>query len=214
MTVEAGVVRCERAVTAVWIEVHRVAEFVRLGRAGRLDAHAARAGEVVRQGLTQLGQPARVGIAGVVAALEAGAAALVDHRHLTIDPCAIHRQSREIARAREALVRELTQVPNDREIAARLAIDVETFWRWQADVEGATLVPLDRGPRVGDAQWAAEETLFDPDAVGAYFAQGAIPEPLTAIAGVLIFFLTSIGGAIGNYLTLPFRRQRNDWKQD
>lgn len=82
-------------------------------------------------------------------------------------PRSVRRKSREIARTREALVRELGHAPNDREIAARLAIDVETFWRWQADVEGATLVPLDRGPRASEAQWTAEETLFDADAMGA-----------------------------------------------
>jgi RNA polymerase sigma factor for flagellar operon FliA len=82
-------------------------------------------------------------------------------------PRSVRRKTRAISRARETLMRELVRVPNAREIAARLGVDVDTLWRWQADVEGATVVPLERAPKDGEGQWGVAETLFDADAVGA-----------------------------------------------
>lgn len=76
-------------------------------------------------------------------------------------PRSVRRNTREIGRAREALTRELSRVPNDREIAARLGVDVQTVWRWRADVEGATVVALDRVPRDGEGWWSVGDALPD-----------------------------------------------------
>jgi RNA polymerase sigma factor for flagellar operon FliA len=59
-------------------------------------------------------------------------------------PRSIRRKSREIAAARETLMRNLGRPPEDRETADAMNIDVGTLWRWQAEVEGAIHVPLDR----------------------------------------------------------------------
>ena len=59
-------------------------------------------------------------------------------------PRSIRRKTREIAGARETLMRTLGRRPEDGEVAAQLDVDVATVWRWQAEVEGAVHVPLDR----------------------------------------------------------------------
>ena len=59
-------------------------------------------------------------------------------------PRSIRRKNREISTARESLMRTLGRSPDDTEMAAHLSIDLETFWRWRADIEGAVHVPLDR----------------------------------------------------------------------
>jgi RNA polymerase sigma factor for flagellar operon FliA len=41
-------------------------------------------------------------------------------------------------------MRTLGRAPALSELAAALGVDAETVWRWQADVEGAVHVPLDR----------------------------------------------------------------------
>ena len=81
-------------------------------------------------------------------------------------PRSVRRKSRAIRGAHEALLHVLNRAPNDRELAERLGIDVETLWRWQGDVEGASLVPLDRTPPAGEESVTAAELLCDADAVG------------------------------------------------
>lgn len=61
-------------------------------------------------------------------------------------PRSIRRKTREISAAREAWMRVHGRAPEDRELAAQLNVDMETLWRWQADVEGAHHIPLDRAP--------------------------------------------------------------------
>jgi len=61
-------------------------------------------------------------------------------------PRSIRRKTREIAGAREALMRETGHSPDDKQIAQQLGVDVATLWRWQADIEGAHHIPLDRAP--------------------------------------------------------------------
>jgi RNA polymerase sigma factor for flagellar operon FliA len=81
-------------------------------------------------------------------------------------PRSVRRKSRAMRAAREALTHALGRAPNDRELATQLGIDVETLWRWQGDVEGASVVALDRTPAVGEEPVAGAETLCDADAVG------------------------------------------------
>jgi RNA polymerase sigma factor for flagellar operon FliA len=65
-------------------------------------------------------------------------------------PRSIRRKTREINTAREALGREMQATPSDRQTAAQLGVDVDTLWRWQADVEGAVHLPLDQSAPSGD----------------------------------------------------------------
>lgn len=59
-------------------------------------------------------------------------------------PRSVRRKTRSIGAAREALTRTLGRAPAAHEVAAELGVDAATLWRWQADVEGAVHVPLDR----------------------------------------------------------------------
>lgn len=68
-------------------------------------------------------------------------------------PRSIRRKTREISAAREAFQRVHVRAPENRELAELLNVDMETLWRWQADVEGAHHVPLDRAP--GDRERSA-----------------------------------------------------------
>ena len=68
-------------------------------------------------------------------------------------PRSIRRKTREISASRESLMRALGRAPEDRELAEHLGVDLDTLWRWQADVEGAHHIPLDRAP--GDKENAA-----------------------------------------------------------
>lgn len=61
-------------------------------------------------------------------------------------PRSIRRKTREIAAAREALMRVTGHSPDDKQVAEQMGIDVPTLWRWQADIEGAHHIPLDRAP--------------------------------------------------------------------
>lgn len=60
-------------------------------------------------------------------------------------PRSVRRKTRCLAAARESLTRQLGRSPELSEIATALGVDAETLWRWQADIEGAIHVPLDRG---------------------------------------------------------------------
>lgn len=61
-------------------------------------------------------------------------------------PRSIRRKTREIAQARETLMRVLGRLPDDDELCEHLGVDQQTLWRWQADIEGAHHIPLDRAP--------------------------------------------------------------------
>ncbi len=65
-------------------------------------------------------------------------------------PRSIRRKTREIATARESIQRLTGHIPEDREVADCLGVDLPTLWRWQADVEGAHHIPLER--KVGERE--------------------------------------------------------------
>ena len=71
-------------------------------------------------------------------------AILDELRRMDHVPRSVRRKAREMAAAREALMRVLGRVPDDRELAKHLNVDLDTLWRWQADVSGAVHVPLER----------------------------------------------------------------------
>lgn len=66
-------------------------------------------------------------------------------------PRSVRRRSRDMARARESLMRTLGRSPDDRELAGALGIDVDTLWRWRSDVECAVQVPLDHAAGDGES---------------------------------------------------------------
>jgi RNA polymerase sigma factor for flagellar operon FliA len=67
-------------------------------------------------------------------------------------PRSVRRKTREIETARQALAAKLCRAPDDEELAAELGVPLETLWKWQADVESAVRLPLDRPARTrGDA---------------------------------------------------------------
>lgn len=80
-------------------------------------------------------------------------------------PRSIRRKTREINAARESLSRQLSRPVTDRETAGQLGVDVETLWRWQADVEGAVHLPLDRStsPQDDTGVTPAEQLVTDDE---------------------------------------------------
>ena len=82
-------------------------------------------------------------------------------------PRSVRRKTRSIGGSRETLMRELGRMPEDREIAEHLGVDLDTLWQWQADIEGSVVVPLERAPGESDGDWASapEDTLFDDQAL-------------------------------------------------
>lgn len=75
-------------------------------------------------------------------------------------PRSIRRKTREISAARETWMHEHGVAPDDRELAAQLNVDMDTLWRWQADVEGAHHVPLDRAPGDRESKAPAPSELL------------------------------------------------------
>jgi len=61
-------------------------------------------------------------------------------------PRSVRRKARDIARAREVLMRALGRMPEDSEMAHQLGTDVQTLWRWLAEVEGSVHVSLTATP--------------------------------------------------------------------
>ena len=59
-------------------------------------------------------------------------------------PRSIRRKTRDISQARENLTRIFGRPATDKELAEQLGIDIGTFWRWQAETEGAVQISLDQ----------------------------------------------------------------------
>lgn len=74
-------------------------------------------------------------------------------------PRSVRRKTRSIAAARDTLTRTLGRSPEANEIATVLGVDADTLWRWQADVEGAVHVPLDRTALDRDGAVAPSELM-------------------------------------------------------
>ncbi len=81
-------------------------------------------------------------------------------------PRSIRRKTRDLNAATEALGSKNGQRPSERELAEQLGVDLPTLWRWQADLEGAVHLSLDRSTQSdGDEASAPAETMAiaDPD---------------------------------------------------
>lgn len=81
-------------------------------------------------------------------------------------PRSVRRKTRDIGGVQEKLMRSLGRVPDDKEIAAELNVDLPTLWRWQGEIESAVLVPLDGAPSTRDDRHGAPPaaSLFDESA--------------------------------------------------
>ena len=59
-------------------------------------------------------------------------------------PRSVRRRVRELSSATEALTREMGCVPEPALIARRMGVDLDTYFRWQWEGDGARFVPLER----------------------------------------------------------------------
>ena len=75
-------------------------------------------------------------------------------------PRSVRRKAREIAGARETLQRIFGRAPEPQEMAEHLGVDVPTLWRWEADVENAVHLPLDRQPGDNDSGLASPAEML------------------------------------------------------
>ena len=78
-------------------------------------------------------------------------------------PRSIRRKSRDIGTAREALTREKGFAPDDRELAARLDVDLDTLWRWQSEIKGIIHMPIDRPSSEDEHRVASQDVLAGAD---------------------------------------------------
>ncbi|HXC25040.1 MAG TPA: FliA/WhiG family RNA polymerase sigma factor [Gemmatimonadaceae bacterium] len=90
-------------------------------------------------------------------------------------PRSVRRKARELAQAREALQRATGRAPSDTEMAAQLGIDQNTYWKWEADVEGAVQISLDSHPS-DTAGWGNDHASTTPIELFADETYGDIEE--------------------------------------
>jgi RNA polymerase sigma factor for flagellar operon FliA len=75
-------------------------------------------------------------------------------------PRSIRRKTREISQARENLTRIFGRPATDKELAEQLGIDLATFWRWQAETEGAVQISLDQSATDHDGNPGLPPEMF------------------------------------------------------
>ncbi len=88
-------------------------------------------------------------------------------------PRSIRMRSRQLNEARAALQQELGHMPAHEQIAERLGIPMEQFWRWQDEAEGRALLAFDQSPGGDGEDSRLHEAIADPEA----------PDPSAAIEG-------------------------------
>lgn len=77
-------------------------------------------------------------------------------------PRSVRRKARDLSTARETIQRTFGRSPTPQEMAEHLSVDVATLWRWEADVENAVHLSLDRQPVEGSSgMFAPIEFLAD-----------------------------------------------------
>ena len=148
--------------------VHFVARQVARGLAAEVDFDdLVSAGALGLMHALEAFDPARGLAFSTFAAPRIRGAILDDLRRQDHVPRSVRRKSREIGQARELLTRTLGRAPDDREVAKQLGVDMATLWKWQADVEGAVRVPIDRSPRDDDGRGPSPiEAMADDEAPG------------------------------------------------
>jgi RNA polymerase sigma factor for flagellar operon FliA len=65
-------------------------------------------------------------------------------------PRSIRMRSRQLQGARASLQHKLGRQPSHEEVAVALEIDLDTYWRWQEEVDGRVLLQLDATGDDGD----------------------------------------------------------------
>jgi len=73
-------------------------------------------------------------------------AILDDLRKRDTVPRSVRRKQREVKNAQENLMHSLNRDPLPRETANELGIELEEYWKWKRDTEGAYPVSLDQTP--------------------------------------------------------------------
>jgi len=81
-------------------------------------------------------------------------------------PRSVRRKARELSGARETLQRIFGRPPEPQEMAEHLGVDVATLWRWEADVENAVHLSIDRQPGEPDAGMAAPAEMLADETHG------------------------------------------------
>lgn len=80
-------------------------------------------------------------------------------------PRSVRSKGRQLATAVAQLENKLGRAPEPVEVAKALSIDLETYWRWREEVDGAVLVSLDGSVSSDHAESATlAETLSDATA--------------------------------------------------
>lgn len=80
-------------------------------------------------------------------------------------PRSVRAKSRKLVAVTSALQASLGRAPEPREVATALEIDLETYWRWRAAVDGGVMVSFDGAAMPGQrSTLALEETIEDPEA--------------------------------------------------
>ena len=78
-------------------------------------------------------------------------------------PRSVRRKTRDISGARETLTRIFGRPATDKELAEHLGVDLQTFWRWQAETESAVQVSLDQPASESEGQPLARGEAFASD---------------------------------------------------
>ncbi len=77
-------------------------------------------------------------------------------------PRSVRAKGRQVSGAVHKLQSRLGRSPAPGEVAAELGVDVDTYWRWREEVDGAALVSLNGSLAVdGTDTTPLEETLYD-----------------------------------------------------
>jgi RNA polymerase sigma factor for flagellar operon FliA len=78
-------------------------------------------------------------------------------------PRSVRRKTRDIHPARSTLSVKLGRMPEDCEIADSLGVDLQTYWRWESDIEGAIRVSIDHSAnRAGEIHSSRLDVIPDP----------------------------------------------------
>ena len=80
-------------------------------------------------------------------------------------PRSVRAKGRKLMAVTTQLQAALGRAPEPREVAAALEIDLETYWRWRAAVDGGVMISFDGAAMPGQRNAIPlEETIDDPDA--------------------------------------------------
>lgn len=76
-------------------------------------------------------------------------------------PRSIRARTRLFAQVRSDLQQALGRQPSSEEIAQALRVDMPTFWKWQQEVDGRHMIPLDQPTNGDDGSMKLSESIAD-----------------------------------------------------